>query len=118
MAGDVVLNPGYPKETVIEGLTSLELKFFVALPQGVQKAQERVTDYVIPEEALRSFVAQDSTVIEAVTRDSVAPPITQSVCGNWKNAAVAAFVVMATILLALAVVAVMALVCRNKGRGR
>lgn len=58
-------------------VTSLEVTFYVTLPDQATKSPLRETDYVIPRGTLNIIVQQDSTVVEAVVRDSVAPPLTQ-----------------------------------------
>ena len=114
----VVLLQDYPKEIRTEEVTALELRFYVILPDDATKAPQRETDYVIPRGTLNQILQDDSGVIEAIVRDSVAPSITtvESSLSNWKGIAISLLVIIAVLISVTAVVAIAVAIYRYKRR--
>lgn len=104
----VVLLEDYPKEIQTGEVTALELRFYVILPDDATKAPQRETDYVIPRGTLNQILQDDSEVIEAIVRDSVASSITtvESSLNSWKVIAISFVVITAVLISVIAVVAI------------
>ena len=60
-----------------DGNTYLNLTFYITLPDGVQKADYRTTDYVVPGTTLSLLLRDEGPVIESQVRGKVAPSLTQ-----------------------------------------
>ena len=56
-----------------DGATNLNVTLYVTLPEGIERADYRTTDYVVPGTTLTTLLRDDKPVIEAQVRDSVAP---------------------------------------------
>ena len=103
-------------------VTSLEVQFYVILPESAIKAPVRETDFVVPRGTLNQIVQQDSMVIEAVVRDSVAPPLTEESdttaepTNKWQDVAISALVFAAVLISVIAVVLVAVVVTQYKKR--
>ena len=87
-----------------DGLLVLEVPFYVVLPSDAERAPYRETNYVVPRATLSEIVSQDGAVIEAVVRNSLSPPLTQSVrqvINPWQVTGIIFSVVSSILLLAL-----------------
>lgn len=77
---------------------SLQVQFYVTLPSDASKSPFRQTNYVVPKATLNLIVEQESQTIEALVRDSVSPPLTQTPAINgWMICTI----VLAAILMAI-----------------
>ena len=90
-------------------LLALEVPFYVVLPSDAERAPYRETDYVVPRATLSEIVSQDGAVIEAVVRNKLSPPLTQSVQhvpNLWQDAGIVFSVVSSTLIFAVVLAAV------------
>ena len=63
---------------------SLNIQFYVKLPQSANRSPNRATNYVVPRATLSYIVEQDSGVIGDVVRSSVSPSLTDQLISGWK----------------------------------
>ena len=90
-------------------LLALEVPFYVVLPSDAERAPYRETDYVVPRATLSEIVSQDGAVIEAVVRNKLSPPLTQSVQhvpNLWQDAGIVFSVVTSILIFAVVLAAV------------
>ena len=89
-------------------LLAIEVPFYVILPSDAERAPYRETDYVVPRATLSDIVSQDGAVIEAVVRNKLSPPLTQSVLqvpNLWQDAGIVFSIVSSILILALVLAA-------------
>jgi len=68
---------------------SLEVWFYVRLPDRAERSPSRATNYVVPKSTLTQIVSQDEDVISAVVRNSATPSLTERIPNEWRVATIA-----------------------------
>ena len=86
-------------------LTSLQIRFYVKLPDQAERSPSRATNYVVPKNTLTEIVSQDKEVISAVVRNTVSPSLTQQVLNGWKVATIVIVAILSSAIVVSLVVA-------------
>lgn len=105
---NVVILPESIKEfSGPDGVTYLNITFYITLPDGAERSGYRTTDYIIPRTTLILLVRDKGPVIESQVRGKVAPSLTQQSptegdsIQNWTWGVVTLALVMTCVCIAL-----------------
>ena len=85
----ITILPNYTTEINPSDATShqhtltLQLRFYVRLPEDASRSPNRATNYVVPKLTLDRIVEQDKEFIGAVVRNTLAPPLTITNLNGW-----------------------------------
>ena len=93
---------------------SLQVKFYVKLPDAASRAPYRETNYVVPRATLTRIVEQDEKVIEAVVRDSVSPSLTVKAVDGWLVSGSILVVISAILVSVMLLAGIIAVVYKYK----